>query len=125
MIADFSLPYDHVALPIMRPGKLFGSAQVDLGDVARKEEVEGPVGCHPHFAPQPRHLGEIHGSPQEPCKKSCYAHSKDASHSRATTDTGHLANSSESKRPKRFASDRSQNILGAVGALPHGGLSGR
>src|SRR5262249_25402240 len=125
MIADFSLPYNHVALPIVRPGELFGSAQVDLGNVARKEEIEGPVGCHPHFAPQPRHLGEIHRSPQEPCKKSCYAHSQDASHRRAPTDTGHLAYSSEPKRAKRFTSDRSHNIFGAVDALPHGVLSGR
>jgi len=86
MIADFSLPHDHVPLPEMRPRQLFRSAQVDFGDVAWEEEIEGPVDCDPHFTTQPRHLGEINGSPQEPCKKSCNVNPEDASDSSVTAD---------------------------------------
>ena len=116
---------DAIAMTVERVRHAFGAVRPDAHQVARKEQLPGPVAGDLDAAPPRRHLHQIHRSPHPPGDEPGHAESTDLRDRIVAADRAQLPLRPVGKRPGRLAVDRANDVVGHLTALPLGKLPGR
>lgn len=104
-------------------GKDGGVAGAEEVDVARKEEVEGPVEEDAEPAVEAGELHEVDRTPEPPGKEAMELEAEDVGYGGTVADGSQLTETLEAKGFEGLAFDEEGEVLPEQHALPHGKLS--
>lgn len=93
-------------------------------DIAREEELEGPLGHDAEFAVEARQFHEVDAAPHEPRDEAGEAHAKDLRDGFAMADGGELAEAGEGEGLQLFAGEGGGDVFADERTLAHGKLRG-